>query len=1006
MRPSRMVGLMAIALLLSSSLAKRGLTNTVPLAVATKDGLALSLAENGTINSITIDGIDLPRPSDGPPGGGFYLGDIKGSFSALSPNLLLNPGFESWDDLADGWSAYSSGYTKGSIAHNGSFSLEASAASTSVVAGAYQVVRFNESQAHYRTLKVSGWSRAEGVSGSSDDDYAIYVDITYVDGSHLWGQTARFETGTHEWQYARKIIEVEKPVVELYVYCLFRYHVGTVWFDDIELVETSQALPPLGGELTLQGEELVESAKATNSQIELEARFQGLDRMIKVETTVSSTAGLDRALTLSYKLPLNLTGWIWGDDISSSRIIGDDGPYRNSQSLGEERWVATYPIASISNPEEHIGITIAVPMDQPRIVEFQYLPGEFSIKYDFAISGLTVNFPNKASFTFYIYKNDLPDWAFRGSLQKYYELFPQFFTKRATKEGIWMPFTPISRVRNPEDFGFMFHEGDSDVPYDNAHGYYAFVYIEPWDYWLDMGTLNREPTSAEVLSALRSDINSTDPTRRENARAVMTSGLYNSTGGLYFRTVNAPWISGSGWSALFPTNTDPSIPGNESYPNKAYVTWELQLDPAFQRAESLKATLDGIYLDSFQGYFPDTENYRKEHFSNASFPLQWDGGTYDPVLLDLFTHYPLTEQISMRMHAQGKLVMANTIDTLSTFFAHLVDVAGIEVNWLPGGQYTPDSDEIFNYRRSIMYQKPYLLLMNTNFDYMTYDIVEKYFKRCTHYAVFPSMFSADASTHPYWENSALYERDRPLFKKYIPIIEELSGAGWEPVTYARAEPSGVSLERYGPWEGTTYFSVHNPSQTEAKNFTLAIDASILSLGAEGPQIVEIIGNREVAFTKGDNALYVQDMLAPADTKVYMVRTRSYLGPSNITASPSRETITRGEPITISGLISPPPGISAVALTYTRPDGTNVLRTMNCTASGGYSDTYYPDSAGKWYVLAEWGGNERLLASASGRVQFTVEEPFPIMTVVPVIAIAAIGGLLCMRWRRSKGRMQA
>lgn len=749
MRLLKEMGLMAMVLLLSPSLPYRGLADTVPLTVTTHDGLVLSIAENGPINSLAVDGVGLPRPSKGSLNSGFFVGDIKDSFADLSPNMLLNPGFESWDDLADGWSAYSSGYSRDTQAHSGSSSLKASATSTSILAGAYQVVRFNESQAHYRTLKVSGWSRAEAVSGNIDDDYSIYVDVTYDDGSHLWGQTARFVTGTHEWQYAQKIIELERPVVEIYVYCLFRNHVGTVWFDDIKLVETSQSLPHLEGELSLQDQGIVETATMANSNIKLDAKFEGLDRMIKIETTVSDTSGFDRALSLSFKLPLNLTGWIWGDDISSSRRIGEDGLYRNSQPLGEERWIATYPLASISSPEKHFGLTIAVPMDQPRIVEFQYLPGEFSIKYDFAVSGLTRNFPNKAVFTFYIYKNDLPEWAFRGSLKKYYELFPQFFTKRVTKEGIWMPFTPISRVRNPEDFGFMFHEGDSDVPYDNAHGYYAFVYIEPWDYWLDMGSFTKEPTSEEILSALRGDINSADQSKRENARAVMTSGLYNITGGLYFRTVNAPWISGSGWSALFPTNTDPSIPSNESFPNKAYVTWNLQLDPSFQNAESLKAKLDGVYLDSFQGYFPDTEDYRKEHFSNVSFPLQWDQMTYEPVLLDLFTHYPLTEQISARMHDQGKLVMANTIDRLSTFFAQLVDVAGIEVDWLPGGQYTPDSDQIFNFRRSIMYQKPYLLLMNTNFDHMTYDVVEKYFKRCTHYAVFPSMFSSDASTNPY-----------------------------------------------------------------------------------------------------------------------------------------------------------------------------------------------------------------------------------------------------------------
>ena len=501
----------------------------------------MSLAENGTICSLAIDGVDLPRPIKGPVRSGFFLGEIRGSYADLSDNLILNAGFESWDGLADDWNAYSSGYSKDAEAHGGSSSLKASATATSIVAGGYQVVRFGESQANNRTLKVSGWSRAEAVSGIADDDYSIYVDITYEDGSHLWGQTARFDAGTHDWQYAQKIIELEKPVAELYVYCLFRHHTGTAWFDDIAIVETSQALPPLDGRLTQRDREIFETATVPDSKIGIEARFVGMDRAIRVDVTAMDTSGLDRALSLSFGLPLDFTGWIWGDDVSSAKGISEGGLYRNSQSLGGERWVATYPIASISSPDGHVGLTIAVPMDQPRMVEFQYRYGEFSIKYDFAVSGLTRNFPNRASFTFYIYKNDLPDWAFRGSLKKYYELFPDFFVKRVTKEGIWMPFTPISRVRDPEDFGFMFHEGDSDVIYDNAQGYYAFVYIEPWDYWLDMGTLNREPTSEEVLDALRGDVDSADTVRRENARSVVVSGLYA------FAMWVAGRITGEGW---------------------------------------------------------------------------------------------------------------------------------------------------------------------------------------------------------------------------------------------------------------------------------------------------------------------------------------------------------------------------------------------------------------------------------------------------------------------------
>jgi len=292
--------------------------------------------------------------------------------------------------------------------------------------------------------------------------------------------------------------------------------------------------------------------------------------------------------------------------------------------------------------------------------------------------------------------------------------------------------------------------------------------------------------------------------------------------------------------------------------------------------------------------------------------------------------------------------------------------------------------------------------MNTNFDYMTYDVVEKYFKRCTHYAVFPSMFSADASTHPYWENSVLYERDRPLFKKYIPIIKELSRAGWEPITYAHVKPSDVGLERYGQSEeGTAYFSVHNPSQTETKNFTLTIDAGELSLGEEGLRIVEVMAGREVSFVVSHDGLRVEGALAPTDTKVYMVRMGSRPLPSQITAHASEETITEGEPITISGVISPPPGISFVTIKYARPDGTEVLRTTNCAESGAFSDTYYPDRTGGWRATAEWGGNDVLLASTSDAAQFTVEVAFPITIVAPVIVVGAIGGLLYFRRLRSR-----
>ena len=70
-----------------------------------------------------------------------------------------------------------------------------------------------------------------------DSDYSLYVDIVYADGTTLWGQTANFHTGTHDWEHARLVILPEKPVKRLTVYCLLRGHSGRVWFDDVAVEE-------------------------------------------------------------------------------------------------------------------------------------------------------------------------------------------------------------------------------------------------------------------------------------------------------------------------------------------------------------------------------------------------------------------------------------------------------------------------------------------------------------------------------------------------------------------------------------------------------------------------------------------------------------------------------------------------------------------------------------------------------------------------------------------------
>ena len=67
--------------------------------------------------------------------------------------------------------------------------------------------------------------------------------------------------------------------------------------------------------------------------------------------------------------------------------------------------------------------------------------------------------------------------------------------------------------------------------------------------------------------------------------------------------------------------------------------------------------------------------------------------------------------------------------------------------------------------------------MNTDYERFGTNYVERYFQRCLFYGMFPSMFSHNAADNPYWRNPAWYNRDRPLFKKYIPLIRRVAEAG-------------------------------------------------------------------------------------------------------------------------------------------------------------------------------------------------------------------------------------
>lgn len=115
------------------------------------------------------------------------------------------------------------------------------------------------------------------------------------------------------------------------------------------------------------------------------------------------------------------------------------------------------------------------------------------------------------------------------------------------------------------------------------------------------------------------------------------------------------------------------------------------------------------------------------------------------------------------------------------------------------------------YRRAMCGPKPYCFLMNTDFSKFTYDMSERFMKRSLAYGMFPGYFSQDASTGHYFTRPELYERDRELFKKYMPLCKKIAEAGWQPVTFASTNNEKVYIERFGQELSTSIYTVFNDS---------------------------------------------------------------------------------------------------------------------------------------------------------------------------------------------------
>lgn len=275
-----------------------------------------------------------------------------------------------------------------------------------------------------------------------------------------------------------------------------------------------------------------------------------------------------------------------------------------------------------------------------------------------------------------------------------------------------------------------------------------------------------------------------------------------------------------------------------------------------------KGCLDGEYVDSSEGYVTAELDFRREHFSAARTPLTFSMDGRKPAIFRGLIAYEYVKAIAGDVHNMNRLMMANGTPAHLCWLAPWLDVMGTEIDWNSGKKWNPMPISEMQYRRALCGPKPYCFLMNTNFGDFTSLMVEKFMKRSLAFGMFPGFFSPDASSGQYFTRPELYERDRSLFKKYVPLCKRVAEAGWRPVPNARTGNPKVNVERFGE----NLLTVYNDG-LESYEVTLSRE------GVTPKTCKELISGRELKFIQAatGNSITVKLRLEPEDVAVLEFR---------------------------------------------------------------------------------------------------------------------------------------
>ena len=568
---------------------------------------------------------------------------------------------------------------------------------------------------------------------------------------------------------------------------------------------------------------------------------------IEVTGELKDLTGTDRGLWLGFNLPINTTGFYWGQSLSLYPTISSTAPaYTTGNNLT--------PIPAVWKSTG--GIAMAIPPTSPCVFEVGADAVGLRIQMAFGLSKETSKFPSKARFSFRIYTIN-GTWGYRDALAKYYDWYPDYY--RIDKRA-------MTALGNYHDWINMNYIGDT---------YNTTRQIDPTmtDYQLYTKTSARIQNipNADLLFTNQDFITAIDnattiqhyektglinsPLLKEGRAAIKNCVCTNPDGsyGLYEKTTLA---------IDFPHNCDPDLFAgkNDSTFGKMYLRKPVDLVKS-KSSDGKPGKFVSIHWDRLGGW-SNFLNYRKDHFPYCDYPLTFDqNGT--PCIqtqfsnYELFDAYRLLEQQSgyfheaagMKEYSWSKMAYQPAgHQTTGMFFLAAVLAGG----WQEGS-LDPVALGGYDFERTLIGRKAYRISsgnMILHLDTPTVAMIKNALAKTTAYGfACPLQWQyfypkTHANYDPIYSGYTIPEQ-KAIWDQYEAPSLAIRLAGWEPVTYATTSSNLVQLQRFGRGD-SIYITAWGPTPPA----TVDIEIDSIGMGFKArPAFSEMVSNTPITVTK-------------------------------------------------------------------------------------------------------------------------------------------------------------